>query len=119
MATAGEFARDPTEHLACEEFHKRWFRNQRGHDRVRRVDVSQRREMTQEMYRNSGGFELALGPALMGLIGYLIDRAAGTVPVATIVLAVAGLVGVCIKLYFGYKAEMECHEANAPWARHS
>lgn len=71
------------------------------------------------MYRSSGGFELALAPALMGLLGFLIDRAAGTIPVATIVLAVVGLVGVCIKIYYGYKAEMEIHEANGPWARRS
>lgn len=112
-----EFATDQTKHLACEEFHKRWHRYQRGHDRVRRVDVSQRREMTQEMYRSSGGFELALAPALMGLLGYLIDRSIGATPVVTVALAVLGLVGVCVKLYFGYKAEMEIHEANAPWAR--
>lgn len=75
--------------------------------------------MKQEMYRNSGGFELALAPALMGLIGYFIDRAVGTVPVVTIAFSVLALAGVCIKIYFGYKAEMEGHEANASWARRS
>lgn len=71
------------------------------------------------MYRSSGGFELALSPVLLGLVGYLLDRWLGTVPVFTTVFSVVALVGVCIKIYYGYKAEMDIHEANAPWARKS
>jgi F0F1-type ATP synthase assembly protein I len=81
------------------------------------VDVSQRREATQEMHRNSGGFELVLSPLLLGLIGFGLDRWLGTLPVITVIFTVLGLVGVCLKLYYGYKFEMDQHEANAPWAR--
>jgi F0F1-type ATP synthase assembly protein I len=81
------------------------------------VDVSQRREITTQVYKNSGGFELALSPALLGLIGYLLDRWFGTVPVLTVIFVVVGLAGACVKLYYGYQREMDEHEANAPWAK--
>jgi hypothetical protein len=82
------------------------------------VDVSQRREVTTQVYKNSGGYELALSPALFGLFGYFLDRWLGTVPVITIIFVVIALTGVCVKLYYGYKHEMEEHEANGPWAKH-
>lgn len=80
------------------------------------VDVSQRREVTQQMYRQAGGWELALSPVLLALIGYGLDRLFGTLPVLTILFAVVGLVGAVARLYFGYQAEMEEHEKNGPWA---
>lgn len=81
------------------------------------MDVSQRRELTQEMHKQSGGFELALSPVLLALIGYGLDRWLGIVPILTVVFAVVGLAGAVIKLYFGYRSEMEQHEARGPWAR--
>lgn len=80
------------------------------------VDVSQRREVTQQMYRQAGGWELALAPVLLALIGYGLDRLFGTVPVITVLFAVIGLTGAVVRLYFGYQAEMEEHEKNGPWA---
>jgi len=32
---------------------------------------------------------------------------------------VVGLVGACIKLYFGYMSEMDEHDKDAPWAKRS
>lgn len=81
------------------------------------MDVSQRREVTQQVYKSSGGYELALSPVIFALLGLLIDRSAGTTPIVTVTFAVVALAGVCVKLYYGYKTEMEQHEASAPWAR--
>ncbi|WP_334142350.1 AtpZ/AtpI family protein [Rhabdothermincola sp.] len=81
------------------------------------MDVSQRREVTQQMYKSSGGFELALSPVLFALVGLLIDRSLGITPILTVIFAVVGLAGVSVKLYYGYKIEMEQHEASAPWAK--
>jgi F0F1-type ATP synthase assembly protein I len=69
------------------------------------------------MHRTTGGYELVLSPLLLALIGYGLDRLFGTVPVITIVFAVLGLAGAVIKLYFGYRNEMEAHEASGPWAK--
>lgn len=81
------------------------------------MDVSQRREVSQQMYKQAGGWELALSPVLLALIGYGLDRWFGIVPVLTVAFAVVGLVGAVTKLYFGYRAEMEAHEAAGPWAK--
>lgn len=81
------------------------------------MTTSQRRELTQQMGRTTGGYELVFSPLLMALIGYGLDRVFGTLPVLTIVLGVLGLVGAVTKMYFSYRSEMEHHEANGPWAK--
>jgi len=81
------------------------------------VDVSQRRELSEQVHRSTGGFELVFSPLLLALVGYGLDRLFGTVPVLTIVFAVIGLAGAVIKLYCTYRLEMEQHEANGPWAK--
>jgi len=84
-----------------------------------RVKDSQRRELTSDMNRSTGSYELVISPLLLALIGYGLDRWLGTLPILTIIFAVVGLTGACIKIYFGYTSEMEEHEANGPWAKHS
>lgn len=79
--------------------------------------VSQKRELTQQMGRTTGGYELAFAPFLLALIGYGLDRLFGTVPMLTIVFAVFGVIGAVVKIYFQYRTEMEQHEASGPWAR--
>lgn len=79
--------------------------------------VSQRREITEQMNRSAGGYELVFSPLILALIGFGIDKLFGTVPVFTALFAVLGLVGVVVKLYFNYRAEMEEHDAAGPWAR--
>jgi F0F1-type ATP synthase assembly protein I len=69
------------------------------------------------MHRTTGGFELVFSPLILALLGYGLDRLFGTLPVFTIVFAVVGLAGAVAKLYFGYRVEMERHEANGPWAK--
>lgn len=79
--------------------------------------VSQRREITEQMNRSAGGYELVFSPLILALIGFGIDKLFGTVPVFTVLFAVLGLIGVVVKIYFNYRAEMEEHDAAGPWAR--
>ena len=81
------------------------------------MDVSQRRELSEQMHRTTGGFELVFSPLLLALVGYGLDRLLGTLPVLTILFAVVGLTGAVVKLYFTYRHEMEQHEASGPWAK--
>jgi F0F1-type ATP synthase assembly protein I len=67
------------------------------------------------MHRSTGSFELVLGPLLMALIGFGLDRWLGTTPWLTVILGVVGLIGACVNLYYGYQREMDEHEANASW----
>ena len=81
------------------------------------MKVSQRRELTQQMGRTTGGYELVFSPLLLALIGYGLDRLFGTLPILTVVFAVLGLLGAVTKMYYSYRSEMEQHEASGPWAR--
>ena len=52
------------------------------------------------------GVDLALTPVVFGLIGWLIDRVAGTSPIFTIVVAAIGVAGTALKIKLGYDKEM-------------
>jgi F0F1-type ATP synthase assembly protein I len=52
------------------------------------------------------GIDLALTPVVFGLLGWLVDRVAGTSPVFTIVVAAIGVVGTTVKVKLGYDREM-------------
>jgi F0F1-type ATP synthase assembly protein I len=81
------------------------------------VDVSQRRELSEQVHRTTGGFELVFSPLLLALLGYGLDRLLGTLPVFTIIFAVVGLAGAVVKLYFTYRLDMEQHESSGPWVK--
>jgi F0F1-type ATP synthase assembly protein I len=81
------------------------------------VKVSQRRELSEQVHRTTGGYELVFSPLILALVGFGIDKLLGTVPVFTVIFAVVGLAGAVLKLYYGYRTEMEQHEANGPWAK--
>jgi len=83
------------------------------------VKSSQRRELTDELNHSTGSYELVLSPLILALIGFWLDGVLGTRPWITIIAAVLGLTGAVIKLYYGYRAEMDGHEENAPWAKPS
>ncbi len=75
-----------------------------------------------ELYRNFGdgftrAFELAFTPAIFGAIGYAIDRWLGVVPVFTTVLVLLTLVGLLLRVWYGYVYRMQALEASGPWAR--
>ena len=69
------------------------------------------------MQRSTGSYELVFSSLILALIGFGLDHWLGTTPILTIVFAVLGLVGATIKIVYGYQAEMDEHEANAPWRR--
>ena len=53
------------------------------------------------------------------VIGWLIDRSAGTSPTFTIMLAVFGVVGTVAKFWLDYDRQMKRHEAEGIWSRKS
>jgi len=61
--------------------------------------------------------ELALTPVVAGAIGYLIDRAIGTLPLMTIVLLMVAVVATFLKMYYTYDTTMKAHDAESPWGR--
>jgi F0F1-type ATP synthase assembly protein I len=69
------------------------------------------------MHRSAGSYELVVSPLILALIGFGLDRWLGTTPVLTILAAVVGLAGAVVKIYYGYAAEMDRHDADAPWSR--
>jgi F0F1-type ATP synthase assembly protein I len=75
-----------------------------------------------ELYNGAGegmsrAFELALTPAIIGGIGYLLDRWLGLLPVLTIVFFLVAMAGLVARMYYSYDAQMKDHEAASPWAR--
>lgn len=76
----------------------------------------------QETYRGFGdalamAFEIAVTPLLFGLGGYFLDRWLGTSPLFTVVLSLLAIIGMSAKLWYGYEARMQVHDAAGPWAK--
>ena len=74
-----------------------------------------------QLYNGAGeglsrAFELALTPAIIGGLGYLLDRWLGLVPILTIVFFLVAMAGLMARMYYGYDAQMKEHEAASPWA---
>ena len=65
------------------------------------------------------GIELALTLVVVGGIGWLVDRAAGTYPLFTLIFSLAGFAGISAKLWLGYDLEMRKHDQDAVWNRGS
>ena len=80
------------------------------------MDLSQRSDLTQSVHRSSGSFELVLSAVLFSLLGVLVDRAVGTLPVFTLVFAALGFAGATISIWFRYRAQMANIERPATWA---
>lgn len=81
------------------------------------MDPSQRRQLRRDFDRQSGSFELALGPVIFAALGFLLDRWLGVLPLFTLLLFAFGAVATVVKLWLGYDREMRKHEEVAPWAR--
>ncbi|HUS62767.1 MAG TPA: hypothetical protein VMY34_11255 [Acidimicrobiales bacterium] len=60
-------------------------------------------------------FELAVIPPLFGGAGYLVDGWLGTTPVIMGILGLIGLLGVAVKMFYGYDRDMKAESAGAPW----
>ena len=76
---------------------------------------------TGELYNGAGegmsrAMELALTPAIIGGLGYLLDRWLGLLPVLTIVFFLVAMVGLVARLWYSYDAQMKLHEQAGPWA---
>jgi F0F1-type ATP synthase assembly protein I len=69
--------------------------------------AADKREITRQLNSSHGSFELVLSPVLMGLLGWWIDGRAGTSPVFVIGLALFGVVGAAVKVYYDYRSRME------------
>lgn len=61
--------------------------------------------------------ELALTPVVAGGIGYLADRAVGTVPLMTIAFLFVAVIATFLKMYYTYDMTMKAHDAESPWGR--
>jgi F0F1-type ATP synthase assembly protein I len=62
-------------------------------------------------------FELVVTPLLFGFLGHLLDRAAGTKLLFTILFVVLAIVGLATKMYYGYVEDMKVHQARIPGAK--
>ena len=74
-----------------------------------------------ELYNGAGeglsrAMELALTPAIIGGLGYLLDRWLGLVPVFTILFFLIAMAGLMARMYYAYDAKMREHDSVAPWA---
>jgi hypothetical protein len=79
-------------------------------------------QQTQALYNGFGNtmaraFELVVTPALFAVIGHFIDRAAGTHFVFTLALTIFCVIGMSIRMVYGYVEAMKVHEEEAIWNR--
>lgn len=72
-------------------------------------------ELTRSLRRTTGSFELALAPVLMALIGIWLDRTLGTLPLFTVGLAVMGIAGAAVSIYYSYDRQMRRLQEDGPW----
>jgi hypothetical protein len=80
-------------------------------DGYRVFDLRTRQDLNRGFSEAFGrGIDLALTPVVFGLIGWLIDRVAGTSPVFTIVVATIGVVGTIVKMKLGYDKDMAVYD---------
>jgi F0F1-type ATP synthase assembly protein I len=56
------------------------------------------------------GMDFAFTLALFFGLGYLLDRWIGTTPLFMIVLSVAAIVGLTLRIWSRYEAEMQAHD---------
>jgi F0F1-type ATP synthase assembly protein I len=61
--------------------------------------------------------EFVAVPLLFALLGYWLDREFGTGPLLAIVLGLIGLVGIVLRTYYWYQANMSREEEGKPWKR--
>ena len=59
----------------------------------------------------SRAFDVAVTTVVFGLLGWLIDRWAGTSPVFLVIVSLLAAIGQFVRLAYSYTAEMRAHEA--------
>lgn len=65
----------------------------------------------------SKAFELALTPAILGAVGWLVDRRLEVTPLFTLVLFFVGVIGTSVSAWYRYDAAMKAQELAAASAR--
>ena len=76
------------------------------------MDLNQKREFSDGLFnQSSGSFELVLAPVILAIAGLGLDRWLGLLPLCTIVLALAGMIGSWAKQYYSYRSAMEQQRA--------
>ena len=71
-------------------------------------------DVTHQLNRTHGSFELVLSPVILALLGWWLDGRFGTGPWLVIVFAVLGLLGAVTKIVTGYGADMAKANAERP-----
>jgi hypothetical protein len=81
-------------------------------------------EHTRALYNGFGNtlsraFELVVTPSLFALIGHFVDRWLGTRFAFAVSFGIFCLVGMSIRMFYGYVEAMKAHEAEGAWGRPS
>jgi F0F1-type ATP synthase assembly protein I len=80
------------------------------------VDLKARQDLNQGFGNALGlAVEMVGTPMIFGLLGWLVDRWAGTSPLFTLVLFLFGVVGMAVKTYYAYVEKMKREETGTPW----
>ena len=64
------------------------------------------RELTGALHDSTGSYELVIAAIAAAGFGFLIDRAVGTLPVFTLIFAMAGFIGAGYSLWLQYREKM-------------
>jgi len=81
-------------------------------------ELTARRDLYQGFGNAMGqAAELVGAPLIFGFIGFLLDHWLGWTPVLTIILALYGIGGAALRMYYGYAAKMREHDAEMPWSK--
>lgn len=64
----------------------------------------------------SRAFEFAITPIIFGAAGYGLDALFGTRPFITIGFATFAVVGLLVRTWYGYDAEMRSIESKSAWS---
>lgn len=74
------------------------------------------RQMSTDVHQTHGSFELVLSPLLLGLLGWWLDaKVLHTTPLCTVIFSVGALIGVVVKIYYGYRATMAELTEKSAW----
>jgi hypothetical protein len=76
------------------------------------LDLTARRETNKGLGDGLAlAFEIAVTPTIFGIIGYMLDRWLGIVPVLTITLGLVAMIGMFVRMWYGYDLQMREQEA--------
>lgn len=82
------------------------------------MDLRERRELNNGFGEAlSRAFEFAVTPVVFGFLGHLIDMRLHTSPIFLLALAGFAVVGMFVRLWYGYDQAMRAKDAGTPWGR--